>query len=86
LFIFELFEKKYGSDAGQRGLALLWQGHMLDLLGEREEAVSRYAIVAGMNLTNRWQHGQYGLSYELSPYAKERTETPFKRIENQVAD
>jgi tetratricopeptide (TPR) repeat protein len=86
LVVFKLFEKKFESNTAQRGLALIWQGHMLDLLGKREEALTRYTIVAGMNLTNQWQHGQYGLSYELSPYAKERIETPFKRIENQITD
>jgi proline iminopeptidase len=86
LFIFELLEKKFGSDTVQRGLALIWQGHMLDLLGKREDALIRYNIVVGMNHTHEWQHGQYGLSYKLSPYAKERMVTPFKRLENRTVD
>jgi proline iminopeptidase len=86
LFIFELFEKKFGSDTAICCMALIWQGHMHDLLGEREEALVRYKIVAALNSKYRVQHGQYNLSYELSPYAKERMETPFKRIENQNVD
>jgi hypothetical protein len=27
-----------------------------------------------MNLSDTWSHGQYGLKYELSPYARERLE------------
>jgi hypothetical protein len=30
-----------------------------------------------------WQHSQYGLKYTVSPYARERMKTPFKRLENQ---
>jgi tetratricopeptide (TPR) repeat protein len=86
LYIFEQFEKKFGSNATQRGLSLIWQGHMLDVLGRREEAIARYRIVAELNLSSRRQHSQYGLSYELSPYAKERMQTPFKRVENQSTD
>lgn len=86
LYVFEQFEKRFSSSAEERGVGLLWQGHMLDLLGRREEAIARYKTVLDMNLSHRWQHGQYGLSYELSPYAKERMEAPFKRLENQIVD
>jgi proline iminopeptidase len=62
--------------------ALIWQGHMLDLLGRREEAIGRYRRAAAMNLDDTWQHGQYGLRYALSPYAAERIDTPFERVDN----
>jgi len=31
-------------------------------------------------------HGQYGMRYELSPYARERLKTPFQRVENSGID
>jgi len=64
-------------------LACIWQGHMLDLLGRRGEALEVYQRVADMGLTNSWSHGQYGMRYLLSPWAAERLETPFQRIENR---
>jgi len=59
---------------------------MLDLLGKRPEALARYRTAAEMDLSDTWSHGQYGLKYELSPYARERLKTPFKRIENGSLD
>jgi len=35
-----------------------------------------------MESTDGWRHDQYGLSIECSPYAAERLETPFRRVEN----
>jgi hypothetical protein len=56
---------------------------MLDLLARRAEAVAEYRAVADLNLDSHWSHGQYGMSYSLSPYALERTQAPFQRIENR---
>jgi len=86
-----VFEKMQGfahssDDRNYRALALIWQGHMLDLLGNRKEALSRYQKVAEMKITDSWQHGQYGLKYELSPYAEVRIQSPFERIENRDPD
>jgi proline iminopeptidase len=67
---------------GRRALALIWQGHMLDLLGRREEAIARYQRVVDMGLDDGVRHSQYGLFYEYVPYATERLEAPFDRIEN----
>lgn len=55
---------------------------MLDLMGKSLEAIARYRTDAEMRLADTWSHSQYGLKYALSPYAKERQKTPFKRIEN----
>jgi tetratricopeptide (TPR) repeat protein len=70
------------SGASSRAVALLWQGHMLDLLGRRDEAVARYRAVIDLNVTGGMQHGQYDLSYEFAPYAAERVERPFQRLAN----
>lgn len=53
---------------------------------ERPEALERYWKAAEMDLSDTWTHSQYGLKYELSPYAGERLKTPFKRLENGSLD
>jgi len=76
-------ERVFGSNLKHQALALIWQGHILDLSGKRDEAIARYKKVADMNLNDQWQHSQYGLRYKLSPYAKERMASPFQRFENR---
>ena len=71
-----------GDPAGEC-LALIWQGHTLDLQGKRAEAIERYRRAAEMELDDTWSHGQYGMKYQLSPHARARLETPFVRIINQ---
>ncbi len=88
LFVFEKMQS-VAIEKGQKsheGLALIWQGHMLDLLGNREKAIKRYSQAAGMNLEDTWSHAQYDLKYSLSPYARERMKEPFKRIDNSSLD
>jgi len=36
-----------------------------------------------LDIDDSWSHGQYGLRYTLSPYAAERINAPFQRIENR---
>lgn len=88
LFIFEQMQAfmKEKADKEYEAFALIWQGHMLDLLGKRKEALACYTQVADMNIDESWQHSQYGLTYKVSPYAQERMKTPFKRIENKNKD
>ncbi len=88
LFVFERMQWEAGEKKEKRyeAVALIWQGHMLDLLGRRDEAVNRYGQAAGMNLSDTQMHGQYGLKYEISPYAKERMTEPFRRIDNSSTD
>lgn len=65
------------------GVALAWQGHMLDLLGRRQEAVAAYKKASSQGLGMR--HDQYGLMLS-GDYIKQRLQTPFKRIENKDED
>lgn len=64
-------------------LGSLWQGHMLDLLGRREEAVELYERLAALDLDDSWSHDHYRLHYAISPWARERLKVPFQRIENR---
>ena len=86
LTVFERLEAKFGGNPQMKALGLIWQGHMLDLMGKRPEAGLRYRKAAEMNLSDTWMHSQYGLKYELGPYARERLKTPFKRLENNSLD
>lgn len=85
LLSFEKMEEltKKENNREMQALALIWQGHMLDLLEKREEAISCYKHVGDMNITDQWAHSQFGLRYEVSAYANERIRKPFQRIENQ---
>jgi proline iminopeptidase len=86
LDVYERMETRFGADPKMKAFALIWQGHMLDLLGKRAEAVKRYRKAAELKIADSWTHSQYGLKYELSAYALERVKTPFKRIENNSLD
>jgi hypothetical protein len=67
-------------------VAVIWQGHMLDLLERREDAMTCYEKAADMGLDETMTHSQFDLTYELSPWARERMENPFQRVENQEKD
>ncbi len=67
-------------------VGLIWQGHTLDLLNRREEAVSCYSSAAAMNLEGGWFHPQFGLNYDFTPYATQRMTTPFTRLENVMKE
>jgi len=66
-----------------KGVGFVWQGHMLDLLGRREEALAAYKQVAGRDLHVR--HDNYGIQL-TKEYIQERIEKPFMRVENRWKD
>jgi tetratricopeptide (TPR) repeat protein len=69
-------------DQNRQVVAIIWQGQMLDLLGRRDEAIARYQHVVDMNPEGGMRHDQYGLAYDYGPYAAERLQSPFQRVEN----
>ena len=69
--------------AGEAGVALVWQGQMLDLLSRRAEALAAYRKAASQNLY--MQHGQYGIVVN-GEYVQTRLKNPFQRVENQSSD
>ncbi len=83
LVVFERMAKATNAEAEDRAVAVTWQGHMLDLLGKREEAIARYREVVAMGLDWGVRHDQYGLSYDFTPYAQERMEMPFTHLKNR---
>ncbi len=70
-------------DEMDHAMALVWQGHMLDLLGRRDEAVGVYKKAADLNVNGTVQHDQFGIKYNLGTYPKERMKKPFARVENR---
>jgi hypothetical protein len=83
LAVFQRMEDKANGDAMEKSVALVWQGHMLDLLGRRQDAVAVYQTAADMNVTDAIRHDQFGLAYSPSKEAKARMDTPFVRVENK---
>jgi len=83
LATFQKAERAANADQECRAGAVIWQGHMLDLLGRRTEAIAKYETVVKMGLDGGVRHDQYGLSYEYTPYATERMITPFNRVERK---
>lgn len=88
LLVFEKMQDlaRKQNNSEREALSLIWQGHMLDLMRRREKAIALYEQVVGMNITDQCSHTQYGLQYQISAYAKERLQEPFKRIENRDKD
>jgi hypothetical protein len=61
-----------------RFVALVWQGHLLDLLGRRGEAVTRYEEALKLPGSPSMQHGQYNMTINKQ-WVEERLKTPFER-------
>ncbi len=88
LAVFEKMEEKGGRQRVTEAVAVIWQGHMLDLLKKRQEAISRYEKVAAMETKREiyMRHDNHGLAYYPSPYAREMINKPFTRVENRDDD
>jgi len=59
--------------------SLVWQGHVLDLMNRREEALSCYKqAIEMMKPTSMARNDQYGIIIDID-WIKDRLETPFER-------
>src|ERR1017187_4545321 len=63
---------------GWRFFALVWEGHLLDLLGRRTDAVAAYQEAQKAPGTPSMRHDQYGLVIDKK-WVEERLKTPFER-------
>jgi tetratricopeptide (TPR) repeat protein len=61
-----------------RFMGLVWQGHLLDLLGRRAEALASYQEALKVPGEPRMQHSQYNLVINKR-WVEERLKTPFER-------
>lgn len=58
--------------------ALVWQGHMYDLLGRRDEAVREYNLALGKANGQEMHHSQYDMVVDRK-WVEERLKHPFTR-------
>jgi len=61
-----------------RFAALVWEGHLLDLLGRRSEALAAYQEALKIPGTPNMRHDQYELVIDKK-WVEERLKTPFER-------
>lgn len=66
------------TDSNWRFAAIVWQGHLLDLLGRRAEAVARYQEALKIPGDHTMRHSQYNLVIDKA-WVEERLKTPFAR-------
>jgi hypothetical protein len=58
--------------------AITWQGHLFDLLGQRDKAVERYKKALARPVPPRVRHDQYGIKLSRE-WIQKRIEEPFRR-------
>ena len=83
---FEKAHRAAGGEVARSSLFLLWQAHVLDLMGRRTEAIALYRTVRDARVGGRYEQSQYRLTFSPSAYAAERVRRPFTRIENASDD
>ncbi|MBW2965910.1 alpha/beta fold hydrolase [Candidatus Woesearchaeota archaeon] len=82
LSVFEKMEEKSNKDCPlPYGTSLIFQAHMLDLLGRRDEAINIYKKVRDMDLGVFATVSQFDNLELSSEYAARRIKEPFRRIE-----
>jgi len=59
--------------------AHVWQGHLLDLMNRRDEAIEQYQMAQGMGDVGAMRHDQYGLVINQK-WVEKRLQTPFQRV------
>lgn len=58
--------------------ALVWQGHVLDILGKRDEAIRQYRSALLISEGQEMHHGQYNMVINRA-WVEERLKNPFRR-------
>lgn len=58
--------------------ALVWQGHIYDVRGQREEAIEKYKAALAAQTSGYMRHDQWGIVLNYK-WVKERLETPFTK-------
>jgi len=86
LSVFTKMVEAAGEGPSWRAVSLVWQGHMLDLMDRRKDAIAAYQQAAALNVSGNFSHSQFGMTYSPSKYAAERVKKPFVRLENRQDD
>ncbi len=64
----------------QQAAPIVWQGHMFDLLDQREKALEMYRKANVDPFPGTMRHDQYGIAVDKD-WVAERLRTPFSRVE-----
>jgi tetratricopeptide (TPR) repeat protein len=67
------------ADTTERTCGWVWQGHLLDLLGRREEALAWYRKAREAGFNGVIHHDQYGIVLDAR-WIEERLRAPFERV------
>ena len=78
LTAFERSAKAAGEKDVWGFVALVWQGHILDLTDRREDALGRYRAALERDTGKAMQHGQYGMTINRK-WVERRLEKQFQR-------
>jgi hypothetical protein len=67
-----------GDSSNAKFGALVWQGHIFDILGQREDALQKYRSALAIEAGQELMHGQYDIVINRK-WVEERTQKPFQR-------
>ncbi len=72
------FEQQTKTNSPYAFGSLVWQGHLYDLMDQRDKALECYERALGMKPESQVRHDQYGLKVDLD-WIKARLKSPFQR-------
>jgi tetratricopeptide (TPR) repeat protein len=72
------FEQETKANSPYAFGSLVWQGHLYDLMDQRDKALECYERALEMKPESEVRHDQYGLKIDLD-WIKERLKSPFQR-------
>ncbi|MBN2132241.1 MAG: hypothetical protein JW741_22260 [Sedimentisphaerales bacterium] len=78
LTAFRTSQRQAQDDPSRACAALVWQGHLLDLLERRDEALRCYNEALGQSADLNMRHDQYGMKLDRQ-WVQKRIEEPFRR-------
>jgi len=78
LTAFRKVQSQAQDDPSRACAALVWQGHLLDLLERRDEALHCYNEALGKSANLNMRHDQYGIKLDRE-WVQKRLEEPFRR-------
>lgn len=71
-------EKASSSGSIDKFVSMVWQGHLYDLLNQRDKAVEKYSETQKMNFQGTMRHDQWGITLS-NDWVKKRLEAPFTK-------
>ena len=67
-----------GDSSNKKFGALVWEGHMFDLLGQRDEAIRQYKAALSIEAGQELHHDQYSMTVNRK-WVEARIQIPFQR-------